>query len=446
MLRWRRSGMALMAVGLVVGSAVVGGRSTTTESAARAAAESIGTPERIQIFYTPPVLVRAGEPARIPVDVICATAGGRPCAANLTFGSRAGAERWHVATVGSAHQATFDLAAPAARAATTASSGSVSFYLRAQAGGVAAEMPPGQVAEPLRFYVARDMPASEVPSIPFGQVRRGRSVLFLPWGSGGMKAGLALGNESATLGPSACDVDRSGRIFVLDPLQHRLAVFAEGRLVRSTTVNAGPRADLAINDAGAAFIAGGAQGHVAVQPVSSTGTAGASSAIGDGILSEIRTDGSQAFVNMLPVDAWVRFGTSPSTATVGRPVAGGAQLLRVDDGQSIRLGTVRGGGVTNAVELRAHERFGDLAMAEPDGAGGYWVVTRVWRAQPAAEQYQAIHVSNGRIAASFAIRDESFAETPPSSRFRLGHDGNLYQLTTSPDGMRIVRFDLGGQS
>ena len=29
------------------------------------------------------------------------------------------------------------------------------------------------------------------------------------------------------------------------------------------------------------------------------------------------------------------------------------------------------------------------------------------------------------------------------SRFRLGADGNLYQLATFPDGTRILRYDLG---
>jgi hypothetical protein len=50
-------------------------------------------------------------------------------------------------------------------------------------------------------------------------VLAGRTVLALPWGSGPMRAGLAPGNESATLGPSSFDVDAAGRIFLLDGLQ-----------------------------------------------------------------------------------------------------------------------------------------------------------------------------------------------------------------------------------
>jgi hypothetical protein len=53
-----------------------------------------------------------------------------------------------------------------------------------------------------------------------------------------------------------------------------------------------------------------------------------------------------------------------------------------------------------------------------------------------------IRVAGGKVISTFAVGDGRFAETPPLSRFRLGSDGRLYQLTTSPDGMRIVRFDL----
>ena len=47
-----------------------------------------------------------------------------------------------------------------------------------------------------------------------------------------MRAGIALGNEAAVVGPSSFDVDRRGRVFLLDTEQRRLAVFDRGRLVR----------------------------------------------------------------------------------------------------------------------------------------------------------------------------------------------------------------------
>ena len=47
---------------------------------------------------------------------------------------------------------------------------------------------------------------------------------------------------------------------------------------------------------------------------------------------------------------------------------------------------------------------------------------------------------------SFAAGDQRFAEAAPLSKFRLGLDGHLYQMTDQPDGVRIVRYDLGGES
>ena len=100
--------------------------------------------------------------------------------------------------------------------------------------------------------------------------------------------------------------------------------------------------------------------------------------------------------------------------------------------------------VSGAVEIVSTVRFGEVALAEPDGAGGYVVVVHTWRAAPIpADQYQVMHVAGGRVLGTFAVANTLFAETPPLSRFRLGKDGQLYQMTSSPSGVKIVRFELG---
>jgi hypothetical protein len=43
---------------------------------------------------------------------------------------------------------------------------------------------------------------------------------------------------------------------------------------------------------------------------------------------------------------------------------------------------------------------------------------------------------------AFAAGSHSFAEAPALGRFVLGRDGSLFQMTSSPDGMRIVRFGV----
>ena len=112
-------------------------------------------------------------------------------------------------------------------------------------------------------------------------------------------------------------------------------------------------------------------------------------------------------------------------------------------GRNIRLGLARTDRVTRAIELHPSQEIGELALAARDG-DGYLTVFRVVRKGPTpAEQFQVLRVGDGGRLTSFAIRDRSFADPMAYSRFRLGADGNLYQLATFPDGTRILRYDLG---
>jgi len=351
----------------------------------------------------------------------------------------------------------FDVSGPASRAVASSASGSVSFFIHAAgpAGG-SVSLPDDGSQSPLRFFVVRGMPALRIPAVRFGKVRKPKTVLFLPWGSGPDRAGLDLGHESATIGPPAFDVDARGRIVLLDGLQQRVAVFSRGRLVRRTHMSVSPRADIAITPRGAAYVLDQAGSSLRVRRIDPAGRPASSASAGPGILSQIRTVGEQAFVNVLPMDAWVRVGAGgPNGAlriershpTVARPLAGGSGLLRVGSENGVRLGRLAGGVVGDAVELRSTQSLGEVALAEPDGPHGCIVVVHVWRTAPTpADQYQVLRVAGGRVVESFAAGDQRFAETAPLSKFRLGLDGHLYQMTDQPDGVRIVRYDLGGES
>jgi len=131
--------------------------------------------------------------------------------------------------------------------------------------------------------------------------------------------------------------------------------------------------------------------------------------------------------------------------SIGQPSGGGGQLLRIATESSVRLGLLSGGTVRNPVELRSADRFGEIALAEADGAGGYVAVLHMWRGgSNAADQYQVVRVFGHEVTESFAIADLHIVGGLPLSRFRLGPDGNLYALTAASDGARVVRFDLRG--
>ena len=412
----------------------------------------VDPPASIEIFYTPPVLVRAGRQVTIAADAVCTTAHGNLCSAQVTLGTQVGTGAWETRTRPARQGLEFDVTDQAARAVREGT-GSVRFFLRAQneAGPTASA---GTPQAPLTFWVTSKMRTVTMPTIRFGRFRKHETALFLPWGSGPTKAGVSLGRESLTVGPSAFDVDDAGHVFLLDAEQDRLAVFSDGNLRLEILLRLASEGDVAVAGDGTAYVLDVDNGMARVRAVSPSGTAGSPVPVGDALSSNLRAGGTAVYANLLPLDAWVPIpngldtpGEVPLRMFVGRPVAAGHELLRVGTSTGIRLGQASGETVSNAVEIQSAASLGEVALAEPDGAGGYWCVVRVWREEPApADQYQVVHVKGAEILESFAVDARQYADVPPLSRFRLGRDGDLYQMSTTPAGVRILRYDLGGES
>jgi hypothetical protein len=407
-----------------------------------------GRVERLEIYYTPPVLVREGEKVLMPLHVVCATKGGRPCRAKLTLATRAGPQAlWVRTTTEASGLVLFDLTSPAARAVRGDPSGRVSFYLRATARGggpgPSVSVPDRAIATPLSFYVTRRLPVLRVPTAPFGRVRKGAVALSLSWGSGPTEAGIELGRESATLGPSSFDVDRNGAIHLVDAIQDRIAVFSGGKLVKQARLPLGPGAAIAVTDRGVSYVTDREGGEAVVRRIDPAGRPGPPVPLGEGIPSQVRTMGERAFVHLLPLDAWVPVSAEDSARPrVGMPVDPDAELLRVGREEFVRLGFASNDRVSDAIELRFDGKVGDVPLAERDDEGGFVAVVHVWRDDPPADQFQVVRATGGGVLSTFAVSDSRFADTPPLSRFRVGRDGHLYQLTTSPRGIRILRFDM----
>lgn len=445
MIRWRvLSGVATIA--LLVGVAPALG---LVRAPGRGAAARSSRPAVLEIYYSPPILVRAGERVLLSVQVACATGQGRPCGSRVAIKTAEAGGPYTSASGVASPRLAFDVSAAASRAVAGGSSGSVSFSLTATGpGGAQRVLPASGDASPLRFYATSDMPVARLPSIPFGRVRRGRTVLSLPWGTGPDRAGLRLGRESATAGPPSFDVDGQGRVLLADALQGRLAVFQGGRLVRESDVAAGPDTGIAAGGNGSTFLSERAAQKATVRRVDDRGRVGGPIELGTGFIGETHPDGNGAAMELLPEAAWLAVSSRGRVTgpTTGRPMPDGSELLRLGTTDFLRLGTVRAGRLVDAVEVRGDGNFGDVVLAEPDGLGGYYAVERVWRSGPRrGDQYQFMHVKGGRVLTTFAMRSDRFAQAPPGSRFRLGGDGALYQMVTSPAGLRIVRYDLGGK-
>jgi len=438
---------------IAAGAVVATGVATFWGVTGAQAGQPAPTPgDRLQIFYTAPVLARSGERVLVPVDAMCSTVRGTPCRALVTMRAADGLGPARATSVWASPGLRFDLSAAASQVVTDgAASSFVRFSIEARGAGGRASLPPA--GSPLRFYVARSIPPVSVASLPFAHVRRGRTVLSLPWGSGPARAGIALGGGDLPAGPSSFDVDRSGRIFLLDTKQSRLGVFAAGRLVRSTPLPVAPRSDVALSPDGTAFVLARAlDGRFDVTPVGPSGDAQSVLAAGVGIPGAIRAVGGSAYVHVFPLDAWLpvagtQVRVDPGDASVvGEPLPGGRQLLSVVRGRRVRLGTVDDGRVRDAVELVFGRALGELALAAPDRSGGYLAIVHVWRDGPRpADAFQAVQVDGRRIVSTFLLPSRAYTSGSPQTAFRIGPDGGLYQMLTSADGVRVVRYRIGGE-
>jgi hypothetical protein len=235
-------------------------------------------------------------------------------------------------------------------------------------------------------------------------------------------------------------------------------------LVRSASLPLAARSDVAASPDGSAYVLVPApNGRAEVRRIGSAevtgwstpaveGAAGAAVQAPAGIAGAIRAVGASVFVHLLPLDAWVPVTGPPPTSgggglSVGEPLPNGRQLLSVVRGRRVRLGTLVAGRVRDPVELTFGCEVGELAMAAPDGHGGYWAVAHVWRGgSRTADAFQVVHVDMGKVASTFLLPSGSYTSGSPQSDFRLAAGGVLYQLRTSATGVRVVRYGIGGAS
>src|SRR5437764_2023973 len=341
----------------------------------------------LQMYYRSKILVRTGERIRIPVDVACATAEGRACGATVALGATGPSGKWGETAARARPDLQFALTGPASRAARAGGARVVAYSLRAEGGGRTISYPPAGRGS-LRLYVAATMRRIRFHATRFGSTRPGKVVLSLRWGTGPRRAGLSPGNQSATIGPSSFDVDRRGRIHLLDPLQGRIAVFDGPRLVRQVRTPLTPASDLAVAGDGTTFVATQRAGIVTAEALTPSGRIRDRWRLGRGILAEVRAAGHRGFVHLLPLDAWIRLGPGPGGSASGAPQRSGSLLLSSVVGRNIRLGLARTDRVTRAIELHPSHEIGELALAARDG-DGYLTVFRVVRKGPTpAEQFQ----------------------------------------------------------
>lgn len=274
-----------------------------------------------------------------------------------------------------------------------------------------------------------------------------------------------------TYGPSSFDVGTDGSVRILDQVNRRLATYWPGRAAQPARVVplaiSGAMADLATGADGTLYVLDqGRDGPATVRTFNQSGRALGSAALpGGASVDQLRVSPNGPVTHQYPDEAWLPAGAPgghplstaerAASAHAGRPVAlpRGAHPPKrraADSGEVViralpheaRVALVRGTTVLAAWRLRSSTDLGEIGLAEPFG-NGLVLVVRVWT-ETRAEQ-QVIRLGARGVESTFAVDRAEWAQALPSSRFRLGQDGRLYQLRGSPSGVQVARWGIGGR-
>lgn len=430
-----------------------------------------GSPRaKLDPLHTPPLLVLRGEAVELRYGLVC-PAGEGGCAPEGTAYLRAGGDTGFTALRlrqgGPARRDTWYVRVPD----RFLEGSSFSYYavMRDRAGGLEMTLPAGGADGPQRAWMLDRPHVTDLGSHRFGRPRPPQAVVARgPWGGGGGALGLETGREQATVGPSSFDVGADGSVRILDQVNHRLANFRPGRAGRPSRVVSlgisGGMADLATGADGTAYVLDqGRQGPATLRAFAPSGRALWSAALPGGTADQLRMGPHGPVAHQYPDETWLPAampgGGAPSTAepaaSAGRPVVipsgdatphpaqvrAGEVVIRALQHEA-RVALVRGTVVLAAWRLRSSTDLGEIGLAEPLG-DGLVVVVRVWT-ETRAEQL-VLRLGARGVESMFAVDRAEWAQALPCSRFRLGADGRLYQLRSSPGGVQIARWGIGGR-
>jgi hypothetical protein len=129
-----------------------------------------------------------------------------------------------------------------------------------------------------------------------------------------------------------------------------------------------------------------------------------------------------------------------SRAVAARPAEGAVGVVVHASAGEAKIALVRGSQVVHGWILKSPSNIGEVQLAEPYD-NGVLVVVRIWTEKQA--QFRVVRLTPDGIAQSFAVDRAEWAESASLSRFRL-HGHTLYQMRSTPSGVEIATFEIGG--
>jgi hypothetical protein len=446
--RWPLAGFVL---GSLVGATVLTVNVVGASSPGRleAASASVG-----DVLHTPPLLVQAGEPVELTYDVVCApqadeSEGG--CAPEgSVFVRGVGETDFEELALAREPEGRLSVDIPPGR---TDGAG-FEYYARIDTGvGEPAIVPAGAGDAPQRVWTLERSTAVDFGVHRFGETEAPSSTLDeLAWGKGRRMLGLDSGREQSRIGPSAFDMGPDGSAILLDQVNDRLMVTRANADPRVLPIEfAGGEGDLAVGNDGAIYVldAGGAGADPVVRSYAPSGDLIAGTPLAEPVADMIRAGPDGPLVHAYPSEMWLPTGPSRPplapedqvvAARAGRTVAGGLAVVVRASPVEAKLALVRGDRVANSWVVRSSTTLGEVQLAEPYGEG-MLVVLRLWTETQA--EFRVLRLTPDGLAGSFAVDGAEWAETASLSRFRL-HGSTLYQLRSTPSGVEIAAFEIGG--
>jgi hypothetical protein len=450
------AGAAGLALGAVVGAAVLFG------PAGRATGDSTDRPNidlarMIDATHLPPLLTVRGEPVTLRYDIYCpppAGSAGDACDAAGTVYVRAGDS-------GMFRPLPLELDQGAAEGryaaqlppALVASPSGFSYYavLRNRATGATLTLPSGGAAAPHRSWPLTAPVDVALGSRTFGRTRAPSArVLAAPWGDGHGDAGLEGGPGRQPVGPGAFAVARDGTVTLLDQVHHRALSFPPG--ARTPTpiplaVN-GTLADLAVDVADDLWVLETAgPGAPLLRGFGPSGGLRRVVALADERAAQVRIGPDGPVVKQYPSEQWLpALGANGALAAPAqraaaesaRPVSRRRDVVILRVGDEMRVALVGPGGVERGWRVHSSTPVAEVQLAEPLG-DGLLLVARTYT--DTRDEFVVARLGPRGLVSSFSLDSADWAETAPLSRFRLA-GSSLYQLGSSPAGVRVDRFDL----
>jgi len=273
-------------------------------------------------------------------------------------------------------------------------------------------------------------------------------------GDGPGQVGFEQPGEGPAVGPWSFDVGADGTVWVADNVHQRLLGWPAGGGPRTVALSFVPL-DIALAGDGTVYVAGGSTGNPAnprtVYAYSPEGNLRWSSPLTGSVFNtRLRVDGDGILhvFDPGPAMAW-----SAVTDSGGRPLGLDEQRHRTTAAQPLGRGrsVTAGGGPdarirtgTQDWRFTAGDTF-DLDLLRPAAAIGpdllvYFEISH----GPHTLESLIVRLSpGGAVLDKFALDPHATFGTERFTDLRVGRDGRLYQLQTSPGwGLRVARFGL----